>query len=1111
MVDEKLYSRQLYVLGQDGQRNMMKSSCMVIGCSGLGVEVCKNIILAGISKLTIIDPIQPSSYDLGGNFYLHPHQVPVVSVSGGSEEVRPGRAALCVEALAQLNPYVQVRVDTTITTQDLLSPSKDVTNLCNLIAQYQPTIVAITIPLPEESIGTINHVCRQNNICFIYSVTMSVFGQIFADFGTAFTITDTDGEPPASSQIENVILEESSEEGPVVVVKVLEDHGRHGLETNDVVTFSRLRGISGDMIQNDTEYIVHVTGPFTFQIKPKPSTSSAIAEETDGNNGHVNQQGYITQVKQPKTVAHTSYRDAIAANVVTDQPDLFMFSDFAKMDHPAILHLGFRAILQYITTFTSPTTYTYPTPGDSKVIGTVLGIAQQLDTTGTILHLSSDNESNTNNVEQKQKVMKLLSHLFSGAVAVLSPMCAALGGIVGQEILKACSKKFSPISGFLYIDAVETLPDTVLSSDLLLIPESMSAKDSNVLRYHSQIAVFGSDIQQRINELQYFLIGAGAIGCEMLKNWSLMGVGCSSTGHVYVTDMDRIEKSNLSRQFLFRNTDINEFKSTTAANAIKVMNPNMNITAYQEKVASDTEHIFGDNFYDRLSGVCTALDNVEARLYVDQRCLFYRLPMLESGTLGTKGNTQVVVPHVTEHYGATRDPPEKSIPVCTLKNFPNQIQHTLQWARDWFEGEFKQCAEDVNVYLSATDSTQYLESLQPNTKVESLKTIQRILKDERPTSFEDCITWARMTFEKLFHNQIRQLLYNFPEDQLTSTGTKFWSGSKRCPIALQFDIDAIDDDAKMRNHFDFIVAAANLRAEMYGITENRTTDEQYFRNHLANVIVPDFVPADNVKIAANEEEAKQESSANTNNNDAMDTGDNEVDEIWNSLPRPGADGSMSARLYPIEFDKDIDEHMLFVTACSNLRAMNYSIPTEDTHRSRAIAGRIIPAIATTTALVTGIICLELYKIVGTARKSLAIDAYKNGFLNLATPFMTFSEPSPPSKTKAMLKGKEWEWTPWDSLDMNLGDITLGEFMAYFEKEYNLEINMLSYGVSILYSFFANAKKVEERKVMKMTEVITSITKKEFPPNQLFIILEVIANDKDTDEEVELPYIKFRFR
>lgn len=214
---------------------------------------------------------------------------------------------------------------------------------------------------------------------------------------------------------------------------------------------------------------------------------------------------------------------------------------------------------------------------------------------------------------------------------------------------------------------------------------------------------------------------------------------------------------------------------------------------------------------------------------------------------------------------------------------------------------------------------------------------------------------------------------------------------------------------------------------------------------------------------------------------------------------------------PIEFDKDIDDHMRFVTACSNLRAMNYSIPTEDNHRSRAIAGKIIPAIATTTALVTGLVCLELYKIVGTPRKELKVDAFKNGFVNLAIPFITLSEPTPPAKTKAVIKGKEWEWTAWDSIDVNKGDITLAELMEHFKTEYNLEISMLSQGVSILYSFFANKKKVEERMPMPMSKIITSITKKEFPPNQLFLILELIANDLDTDEEVEIPYVKFRFR
>jgi len=93
----------------------------------------------------------------------------------------------------------------------------------------------------------------------------------------------------------------------------------------------------------------------------------------------------------------------------------------------------------------------------------------------------------------------------------------------------------------------------------------------------------------------------------------------------------------------------------------------------------------------------------------------------------------------------------------------------------------------------------------------------------------------------------------------------------------------------------------------------------------------------------------------------------------------------------------------------------------------------------------------------------------------------------------------------------MGDITLKEFISYFETEFNLEVSMLSQGVSILFSFFANKKKVEERMTIPMSKIVTSITNKEFPPNQLFLVLEVMANDVDTDDEVDLPYVKFRFR
>merc|ERR1712190_317827 len=105
-------------------------------------------------------------------------------------------------------------------------------------------------------------------------------------------------------------------------------------------------------------------------------------------------------------------------------------------------------------------------------------------------------------------------------------------------------------------------------------------------RYDDNIAVFGKSIQQKVLESKLFLVGAGAIGCEMLKNWALMGVGCDKEkqGQIVVTDMDQIETSNLNRQFLFRQKDVSQPKSTCAAAAVQAMNPDISIMAHQNRV-----------------------------------------------------------------------------------------------------------------------------------------------------------------------------------------------------------------------------------------------------------------------------------------------------------------------------------------------------------------------------------------------------------------------------------------------------------------------------------------------------------------------------------------------
>lgn len=87
---------------------------------------------------------------------------------------------------------------------------------------------------------------------------------------------------------------------------------------------------------------------------------------------------------------------------------------------------------------------------------------------------------------------------------------------------------------------------------------------------------------------------------------------------VCLTDPDLIEKSNLNRQFLFRPHHIQKPKSTTAAVATLDINPDLCVDAHLNKVYPATEDIYSDAFFSRLHMVITALDNVEARRYVDR-------------------------------------------------------------------------------------------------------------------------------------------------------------------------------------------------------------------------------------------------------------------------------------------------------------------------------------------------------------------------------------------------------------------------------------------------------------------------------------------------------------
>jgi len=632
---------------------------------------------------------------------------------------------------------------------------------------------------------------------------------------------------------------------------------------------------------------------------------------------------------------------------------------------------------------------------------------------------------------------KIAVALVRAARAEISPMAALVGGFAAQEVLKACSGKFTPLQQYWYFDANECLPDPATP---------LTEFEARNTRYDDQIAVFGTSLQTKLANAKYFLVGAGAIGCEMLKNWALMGVA-AGTGHVYVTDMDNIERTNLNRQFLFRSSDLGQLKSITAAAAVSRMNPAIKITAQANRVGPESENVYNTEFWAATDAVITALDNVEARQYLDGRCVFFQKPMIDSGTLGTKGSTQVVVPFLTESYSSSRDPPEDGIPICTLKLYPNKIEHTIQWARELFEEHFKQAPEEVNKYLT---NSQYLEQLaaRQTNQLETLKAIQALLVKDRPLNFEECVCWARLMFEREFGNNIRQLLFAFPPDTLTKEGAKFWSGLKRVPTALDFD-------SNDETHMQFIIAAANLRAYNFGLKGDLNIDR--IRKTLQTITVPKWSPA-RVFIPADDAEAKRREEEMKNSRE--DDVDAVIAGITSTLPAPSS--LVGFQLQPINFEKDDDSnyHMDFITACSNLRARNYRIKEESKYQTKFIAGKIIPAIATTTALVTGFVCLEMVKLL----QKKPVESFRNTFVNLALPLSTFSDPMPPSfKTVKLADRGEWRFSLWDRIELDIGDATLEELLNYCEKRLGLEVVMICYGSAMLFTFYG-AKKPERKKM-----------------------------------------------
>eukprot|EP00850_Spirogloea_muscicola_P006022 SM000028S10116 [mRNA] locus=s28:400396:407415:- [translate_table: standard] len=933
--------------------------------------------------------------------------------------------------------------------------------------------------------------CRAAGASVVLTLALGATGHVFVDHGDSFAFDDPTGEPPATLMVESI-----TRDFPAVIT-VAEDH-RHGLEPGDCVTFSGLQGMTA--LNGGEPRPATVTGPSSFTIPDDTrQVPPRLRQAEDALIQHLKLEphraaGYIHRHRPTTEIHFDSYTDSLRA------PALVHW-DPARPGRSRQLHATFQAVAAFYggnlggaVALLPPTAedllqlVSHAAPlRDGAQPATSNGSVRPPGSTSRDCSTGSYGDSNgaaaaplpNDRAEEPSLPDEALLHAVAAGMDVdVAPLIAILGGIAAQEAVKACTRRHTPIRQWLHLDVLDSLPDQW--------PNSHPA------------------LEQQLAASKWLVVGAGAIGCEAAKTMVLMGVGARAEGGaIILADSDRVARSNLPSQCLFRAADLGQHKAAAAAATLRGLRPSANIVAVAAHfVGEGTGDTAPSAYLSRVSGVLSAVDSARSRLDIDAKCVLHRVPLIDGGKHGTKGSMQAFVPRESEIYASTQDPPEHREPqICTLKNFPYSVEHAVLWAADHFDSLFKRRPEDVNAYLSSKAHDPTVPeggSGPPSSRVPLLETLRDALLRHRPLGFEACMEWARLLFEDLFSNAIKQLGHNFPPGMTTSSGAPFWSGTKRFPAPLSF---SLQDPC----HMDFIVAAANLQATVYGLRGCK--DRTIFAHFLSTVVVPPFEPKDGVRIAVTDAEDRGlQQKAALDGKEVVDAKE-ACRLLFQELPTPAS--LAGYRLSPIDYDPD-DEHCFhndFVTAAAQLRAANYGIPQPDRLAARVIAGRIIPAVITTAAVAGGLMCLELCKSV--LAKPLA--ARRHTFFNLALGMFVPAQLTAAVQYKvARAHGEPLEWTLWDRFEMEGAGLSLEGFLTRFKQQHGLEVTMMSYGKSLLYAEFLSKKKLQERMRMLLLELVETVGKVPAAGSLDSLTFSISCSDAN-EEDVEVPDITVQIR
>ena len=865
-------------------------------------------------------------------------------------------------------------------------------NLINSISNFD--VIIICEIMKEDELFKINKICREKNIGFIYGVVFGLLGFIFVDFGKKFFIYDKYGNESKSFYINNI----TNGKNCIISIDPLSIEDSF-LSDDDYVKFKDIEGMNE---LNDKIRKIKVISNYQISI-----------EDDTTNFGKYIKGGNIKEVKIPIEKNYKSLEDNFN-NPICEE-------DFQDEQKSSLRHSFIIGLHKYFSK-----NLNLPELNNNKQALEVLQYSKN--------YFEKKKKEKNELFLDREFDENFIKDLAQWSRAEIPFICSFIGGIISQEIVKFTGK-YIPLEQNAWFDFYDSV-------------KSIGKVNRNLMnsRYDEQIAIYGQELQNKLFETNIFMIGAGALGCEYLKLFSLMGIATKDNKKIIVTDNDNIELSNLNRQFLFQKDSIGKNKAEIACKEIKKFNNNINCESQQNLVYSDTEDIYTEDFWKSQNIIINAVDNMKARKYIDYQCTLFNKILIDSGTEGTKANSQLIIPNISKCYNETHvaDEKNKNIPMCTLRQFPSSIEHCIEWGKDKFIQYFNIDIENLKNFL--TNSEEFNKKIEDNEEKNIiLNTIKILLQIKQNNDIIKCREYAIKIFINIFNDEIKKIINIFPQDYKNKDGTFFWNGAKKFPQILNYD-----KNDELSN--EFTESFIKIMINALGLKINEQPK---------NIINENIIDKASVSFLEDNKTIIKDLIELTKNIDI---------------------NSIKPEIF--EKDNELNNHVNFIHACSNLRAKNYHIKECDKIKVKLIAGKIIPAISSTTSAITGFVASQIY----TLLYSNKIELLKEIRLNTATNSYFISQPQKiigkeniKGRNKLIIAVPE-KWTSWEHIEIK-GSITIQEFFDYIKKKYNVIIKgmytwekisliknkeMLNMKIEEAYAFALNKELSKLRKTLSFT-------------------------------------------